>query len=333
MTNVPIGTSYFNSTTKKINYYAGNHWYEVAGTCLPQPTQPNAGFDQINITGASALLTANIPTSGTGLWKISSGTGGTLADTLNPTTQFTGVAGNTYTLSWTIKNDCGSLTDDVVINFAAFTCGSTFKDVRDNKVYKSIFIGTQCWMAENLNIGTRIEGDINTNNDGILEKYCAGNLESSCDVYGGLYQWGEMMQYSNTPGIQGICPSGWHIPTDAEWKTLEGTVDTQFGVGDPVWNLEGDRGYDAGGNLKETGWDHWAWPNTSATNSFGYTVLPGGFRNTDGTFPSLTLTGRFWTSTESGSNAFRRSISTTRADILRGAINKYIGFSVRCVKN
>jgi len=142
-----------------------------------------------------------------------------------------------------------------------------------------------------------------------------------------------MMQYVTTEGAQGICFPGWHLPTDNELKVLEGTIDSQYGIGDPIWDLTGDRGLDAGGKMKETGTTHWVFPNTGATNTSGFTALPGGARNTDGTYPGFQIYGRYWTSTESGSNAFRRVLISSRADIARDAANKSFGLSVRCIKN
>ncbi len=333
MSNIPLGKSFFNTTTNRINYYEGTHWYEIRGTCLPQPTTPNAGPDQVNIAGASVTLNANIPTSGSGVWKIASGNGGYLSDSLNPASQFFGVSGLTYVLNWRISNSCSYLEDPVTISFAPFNCGTAFFDSRSNQAYNTVLIGSRCWMRENMNIGTMILGEVAMQNNGIFEKYCSGNLESNCAEYGGLYQWNEMMQYSTTQGVQGICPTGWHIPTDYEWKVLEGSIDSQYGIGDPVWDLEGDRGYDAGGKLKESGTIHWAFPNTGATNSSGFTALPGGARNTDGTFPSFLISGRFWSSTESGSDAYRRVLSTTLMSISRNAANKNFGLSVRCIKD
>jgi len=83
----------------------------------------------------------------------------------------------------------------------------------EGKTYHTAQIGTQCWLKENLNVGTFISSRIleDASNNGIIEKYCYGNLLNNCDVYGGLYQWGEAMKYSTTEGEQGICPSGWHI--------------------------------------------------------------------------------------------------------------------------
>ena len=110
---------------------------------------------------------------------------------------------------------------DVIIPFSdTFTCGSSFTDGRDGKTYTSVQIGTQCWMKENLNVGTRINGSSNQTNNGVVEKYCFNNLESNCDVYGGLYQWNELMQYVSTQGVKGICPLDWHIPTDQELSLI-----------------------------------------------------------------------------------------------------------------
>ena len=95
-------------------------------------------------------------------------------------------------------------------------CGP-FIDARNNKLYQTILIGEQCWMKENLNIGEIINGTQEQTNNSIIEKYCHDNIGTNCDIYGGLYQWDEVMQYLTNEGVQGICPQGWHIPTDAEW--------------------------------------------------------------------------------------------------------------------
>jgi len=121
-------------------------------------------------------------------------------------------------------------------------------------------------MAENLNIGSIIQNLDEMTDNGVIEKYCYNNEPSKCNQYGGLYQWNEVMQYTTTSGVQGICPEGWYIPTDDEWKILEGTVDSQYPVGDPIWNNTGHRGYDAGLNLKSTsGWSS----GNNGTNLFG----------------------------------------------------------------
>jgi len=84
-----------------------------------------------------------------------------------------------------------------------------------------------------------------------MEKYCYNSDTNNCTIFGGLYQWDEMMQYNTQQGVQGICPQGWHIPTDEEWKILEGAVDSHYEIGAQIWSLYGLRGYDAGKNLKQ----------------------------------------------------------------------------------
>jgi uncharacterized protein (TIGR02145 family) len=218
-----------------------------------------------------------------------------------------------------------------ILPIPSFTCGQSFVDSRDNKVYSTVLIGTQCWMKTNLNYGTMINGSQNQTNNGINEKYCYNDLQTNCDTYGALYQWNELMQYSNTAGIQGLCPSGWHIPTDDEWKTLEGNVDSQYGVGNPIWNLDGTRGFDAGKNLKSTtGWNN----GGNGTDLYGFTALPSGQRNTSGGFQELTMNSYFWTSTISTSTlAWRRNLYFTTDMIDRDDLWMDSGRGVRCLKN
>jgi len=167
-------------------------------------------------------------------------------------------------------------------------------------------------------------------NNGVIEKYCYNNDTSNCETYGGLYQWGEMMEYI-IQGTQGICPPGWHIPTDDEWKILEGTVDSQYPVGDPIWNNLGYRGYDAGLNLKSvSGWD----TGGNGSGLYNYEALPGGYRNTNGNFHPLSGFAFFWSSSEfSSSHAWLRLLYYDFDDVARHKFIKYFGLSVRCVQD
>ena len=188
------------------------------------------------------------------------------------------------------------------------------------QVYEVVEIGEQYWFAENLNVGTMINGSEDMSDDGIIEKYCYDNDPANCDEYGGLYQWNEMMEYSTTAGVQGICPTGWHLPTDDEWKILEGTVDSQYSVGDSIWNNYGRRGYDAGKNLKSTtGWDS----GGNGTNDFGFTAIPSGSRDTTGSFRHLTVGTCFWSSSENYSSvAWSRSMAFNAGYVYRNGNNK-----------
>ncbi|MBP6978229.1 MAG: FISUMP domain-containing protein [Bacteroidales bacterium] len=309
--------------------------------CWPQPTQANAGPDQVNVPGTSTNLAGNTPTYGTGLWAIVSGTDGTILDPTNPTSEFQGVAGNEYTLSWTITTVCGSSADTVVISFMAAMgqpCPGMPTVEYEGQIYNTVQIGNQCWLRENLNVGMMISstsGGYQQTDNGTIEKYCYNNDEANCVTYGGLYEWPEAMQFDTTNGAKGICPTGWHISTDKEWKMLEGTVDSQHGVGCPEWDGTGCRGYDAGGNLKESGFMHWYPPNTGATNSSGYTSLPGGDRMyLSGAFIDLNIFGRYWTSTQSGPDqAWYRDQICYLPCVIRDFFDKGHGLSVRCLKD
>ena len=204
------------------------------------------------------------------------------------------------------------------------SCGTPFTDTRDGRAYRTVQVGSHCWMAQNMNLGTRINGSLGQSNNSIYEKYCYNDLESNCDIYGGLYQWNEMMQYSMTPGVQGICPAGWHLPTDEEYTTLS----TLLGGPD-----------EAGGAMKEAGLAHWFSPNTGATNSSGFTALPAGIRNYVGAFGAdLGQRGTFWTSTFNEPPTFDCSWNYNlyyNSDGLErnGGAMLVNAFSVRCVKN
>ncbi|MBN3036250.1 MAG: hypothetical protein JW861_11750 [Bacteroidales bacterium] len=208
-------------------------------------------------------------------------------------------------------------------------CGTTFFDVRDGQIYNTVQVITQCWMAENLNTGTQIICGVPQSDNGIIEKYCFDNDLNRCDEYGGLYQWNEMMQYMITPGIQGICPHNWHIPSDLEWCALEQAVDSTITCSSTGW-----RGIDGGGKLKEMGTSHWANPNSGATNESMFTALPGGYSDCYGGFNYLTLFGYWWSSSEYGlTHAWSRRLSFDNPQVRRSFYGIGYGYSVRCVKN
>jgi uncharacterized protein (TIGR02145 family) len=323
ISNPATGLVVFNITDKKLMYYDGNNWFDCHGTCRPQPTIANAGSDQSLANTDTATLAANTPLIGTGIWSIVSGDGGEIADITNPISIFLGLIGETYILRWTISNSCGSNFDDVVINFLGRPCPGIPTVTYEGQIYNTVLIGTQCWMAENLNVGMKINsttgGYQQTYND-IIEKYCYNNDIANCAIYGGLYEWDEAMQYVTTQGAQGICPDGWHLPTDGEWTTL-----TDYLGGESV----------AGGKMKEPGFAHWNPPNGGATNESGFTGLPAGIRsNGDGTFNSLGYNGYFWSSSQYDTyNAWNRGLGYDDANVSRSYFDKEYGFSVRCLKD
>ena len=209
-------------------------------------------------------------------------------------------------------------------------CGEAIR--HGGQSYDTVQIGTQCWFAENLNIGTKITSctggyvgictdDSDTvqhqTDDGIIEKYCYSDDEANCTTDGGFYQWDEAMQYTETVGVQGICPASWHIPTDSEQDTLDqylstGTCDTSRSG---VWDCG-----PAGTALKVSG-------------SSGFEGILSGYRNTNGAFSNSGTYAYFWSSSVSGANAWKRDLYSSISTVYRNPYDQANGFSVRCLKN
>jgi uncharacterized protein (TIGR02145 family) len=198
---------------------------------------------------------------------------------------------------------------------------------QDGNVYKTIVVGTQEWMAENLRARTYRNGvaiplvtDLtqwaaNYNNGTALPMMCWYLNDSATYAcpYGRLYNWYAVTSSNN------VCPAGWHVPSDAEWTTL-----TTFLGGQNV----------AGGKMKSTGTQYWQSPNAAADNSSGFSVLPGGVRDNNGTFGLIGSLGYWWSSTENGTlYAWNRSLSYSNGLAGRGDDVKTIGFSVRCLRD
>jgi len=178
-------------------------------------------------------------------------------------------------------------------------------------------IGTQVWAKYNLNVGTMITGVTAQTNNSTLEKYCYDNNESNCTTYGAFYQWNEAMQYITTEGAQGICPTGSHIPSDTEYKTLE----MQLGMSQAHADITGwSRGTDQGTQLKPSG-------------SSGLNISLAGLRFTDGSFHNLLDDVVLWSSSESGTDAWDRNLNSNFVTVYRNTIYKDYGLSVRCVEN
>jgi len=257
---------------------------------------PEAAFTA-DITGGLAPLyvqftdmSTNIPMSW--LWDFGDGSTSTLPNPLHIY-----YSGGSFTVQLTVTNVYGTATE-VKTNFIIVSteglgepCPGIPTVTYQDQVYNTVLIGEQCWLKENLNVGSMITGGTPQANNGIVEKYCYDNNPEFCNLYGGLYDWNEMMNYTTIPGAQGICPPGWHIPTDDEWKILEGTVDSQFPTGDTVWNINSCRGFDVGKNLKYT----LGWAN-NGTDLYGFKALPGG-NFSAGNFSYIYQIGFWWTST------------------------------------
>lgn len=192
-------------------------------------------------------------------------------------------------------------------------CGK-LKVKYEGKTYNTVQIGKLCWFKENLNVGKKTNGNRDSRDNGKIEKYCYADRESNCKTYGGLYQWNEAMGYSTTPGTQGICPTGWHIPTYAEFEALQAAV-----------NYDGNALKSIGQGLGDG----------TGTNTSGFSALLAGSRNYDENFYShLGGNTYFWSSTENGSGiAFSLGLSNAGSYIGLYGYDEEYGFSVRCVKD
>ena len=208
------------------------------------------------------------------------------------------------------------------ISFTTSTAITTVSDA-DGNVYHTVTIGTQVWTIENLkttkyNDGTVIPLVTNQTTWNLLSTpaYCWYDNDGATNkvTYGALYNW-----YTINTGK--LCPTGWHVPTDAEWDVLSGYLG-----GDVV----------SGGKLKESGTTHWISPNTEATNESGFTALPGGFRYNDGTYNGIGSNGYWWSSTElDASYAYYRYMIYNSGSVYWYSYyyDKANGYSVRCIKN
>ena len=216
----------------------------------------------------------------------------------------------------------------------------------DGNTYRTVRIGDQIWMQENLRVTHYADGtavpfvENNTNWDALEwddKAYCwYDNSVANKDIYGGLYTWaaamnGELSSEANPSGMQGVCPNGWHLPSDSEWKQLE----MYLGMSQSEADSENYRGINEGGKLKEIGTIHWISPNTGASNESGFTALPGGARNTVGDFENLGRISHFLTSTAyDTTRMWIRALINSRSDTYRHYIyRKKEGTSVRCVKD
>ena len=197
--------------------------------------------------------------------------------------------------------------------------GLKIEDCESN-VYNVVTIGSQVWMAENLRVTKFNNGDDipfvtdeTSWSDLKTPGYCRYNNTSETDDYGLLYNW-----YTVSSGD--LCPTGWHVPSSPEWTTL-------------MYYLGGTSV--AGGELKETGTEHWMSPNTGATNETGFTALPGGSRDYNGVYNYMGTAGFYWSSTPAGAapRAWYWYLNYNEASLTKLTSDNRTGYSIRCVKD
>lgn len=226
-------------------------------------------------------------------------------------------------------SDCGLNRNCIDMECADFVCGDDF--IYLSEVYPTIQIGAQCWFAKSLNIGGMISGVIAQSDNSVVEKHCYSDNTANCETDGGLYQWAEAVQYLNgaslttdwspvpTGNVQGLCPSGWHIPSDSEFDALD-----QYLKDDPnacdsfrvnTWECA-----NAGDKLKTGGLS-------------GFNAILSGYSFNNAFYARGSNIGIWTASTFSASNAWDRYLEVGMASVFRSNPSRSYGFSVRCLKD
>jgi uncharacterized protein (TIGR02145 family) len=274
----------------------------MSGTLAPIVTFTSC-FDTTTTVNAKPIkLKGGIPLGGT-----YSGPGvNSLTGIFTPATA--GIGTKTITYTYTNAAMCSALAQIHIINYplSVVNCGNPITDIRDNKVYQTVQIGSQCWLASNLNYGTILGSSQDQRDNCITEKYCYNDNPANCTNYGGLYQWDELMQFDETPADQGFCPPGWHIPTENDWNTLFAIYINNAFAGSP---------------LKYSGYS-------------GFNALLSGARyiNKDWEFQGFATS--FWSSTPRNSTqVWAHGMNEDDPSVSLYPASRVNAFSVRCLKD
>jgi uncharacterized protein (TIGR02145 family) len=290
--------------TSNLNCVSGNPASSgkiiMNGTLASVVTFP-ACFDTITTTNAQPFkLKGGIPLGGT-----YSGAGVTNG-IYYPAVAGVGIHQITY--SYTNAALCSASAHSNLHTFipSNLPCGSPLTDIRNNGVYPTIQIGNQCWMAANLNYGSNITSSQDQRDNCQPEHYCYNDDLINCNTNGGLYQWDELMQYDNTPVIQGLCPPGWHIPSEADWQILFAHYINNGFAGSP---------------LKYSGFS-------------GFNALLSGTRHINKSWDLKGFAIFFWSSTVHGTNkAWAYGMNDTDPSVSLYPSFRNNAFSVRCLKD
>jgi uncharacterized protein (TIGR02145 family) len=350
------GLMIYNTDCNNFNYFNGTGWVALNSSVNTNPPSFIASNSSPcpNATGV-AFSVAAIPGPASYIWTVpTDATIATGQGTNAITVDFGTSDGNVCV---TISNACITSIESCIpitinsscpanLTACSYNGSTTFTDTRDSKTYFQTQIGSQCWMANNLNYGSYVT--IATGQGTPGTKFCYGDDESNCNLYGGLYEWANVMNGNpgcngtgagqpacNSP-VQGLCPDGWHVPSHHEWTLLEGNVGTPpepgiYPYDETTFGWFGSN--NEGSNLEDPSF-------IGGNNSIGFNMLAVGFSHT-GSFSYYGVFAYFWTSTDSnpnGSNyAWLRGFyndpyyasQTSRDD----HEDKTYGFSMRCIHN
>ncbi|NTW31366.1 MAG: hypothetical protein HGB12_01830 [Bacteroidetes bacterium] len=339
ITSPATGLLIYNTDCNNFNYFNGVAWVDMVGNALSvsMPDAPTAASH----SSSQTQITWN--------WNTVSGAAGYKWNTTNTfstaidmgaalTKTETGLTCNTpYTRYVWAYNNCGGSASSSTLTqttSSCFICGTQLTDTRDGKIYNTTLIGAQCWIAQNLNFGKYVTLATGQGAAG-TQKYCYGDNPDNCAVYGGFYEWAQMMtdtitgiQQTSCNGtgvsqvkcsipVQGVCPVGWHIPSHYELTRLERVLAGSDSLSFPydTTTCYTQLGIDEGAKLKANP---------------GFAALMGGYE--DGAWSHINQQSYWWSSTQkNGTDGWYRWLYSTDAHVWRGYISMPSAFPVRCL--
>ena len=323
--------AFFNNTLEAglhmFSFLPGTDKIYIVKALVREETKSFKMICNSNQPGTNLVLTYMGMESGKPDYKVKAGVKG-FGITLGDTIRVIGYAKTTDMI------DGSDVIDDIPTSNKTYTleiieglpCPEAPVVIYEGQTYKTVKLGEQCWFKENLNVGTLLPYGEPTNN-GIIEKYCFFS-SNNCAMYGGAYPWNEMMQYTTEEGVQGICPPGWHLPTEDEFCILTQFIDPSV----VCTTYPSFGGYDCAIKMKtKTGWAGGIY--NQGTNESGFTGKPAGINHVNGGISNETQVACFWTSTQTTYGACDLWLHSNSPSVDMGSSFTNLGFNVRCVKD
>ena len=337
---IPEALLIYNTTTQCFEAWNATNLQWVAFGCIgcQLPVAPTAGANTPSTTQIVWNWSTVSGAAGYQWNTISTYPGSGVNVVATPTYTQTGLICNTgYTLYVWAYNSCG-ISTSVTLTQPSSACGPS--------------CNTQTFAAANLDAGTMV----NSTAGGFQQpspynyKYCYNNVAANCATYGGLYEWNNVMLGAasincdpcGAGGVQGMCPAGFHIPTDLEWSRYEFCLESTIAPTGATtlatfqtttgWRGSAVAGVGPGDKMKATSSNSPAW---DGTNTSGFNALPAGYRDSsDGLFVNLGSTTFFWSATENDAfTSWPRNMNTVNRQVFRFNNSKMRGYSVRCLQN
>jgi uncharacterized protein (TIGR02145 family) len=227
----------------------------------------------------------------------------------------------TFSYSILLSGGCGSVNATGTITVTVFTCGTNTVSDIDLNTYNTVTIGSQCWITENLKTSRYRNGDLipsGFNNTDWGNLITGGRSWWNNDSTTYEIPYGNLYNFYVVEDSRGLCPLGWHVPSDGEWTTLTNSLSS-----------------DAGNKLRTTGLDYWSATNAGVSNVTGFSAVGNGARYFNGDFISLKVNGYVWSSTPlDANNIYHRDFRNNSSTVHRQSnFQKKVGCSVRCLKD